>query len=129
MILSDFEGQWRLDRQIEHDDGTIARFSGTAQLTPDPDGLVYDETGTLEIPGQATMQATRRYFWKEGLTMWFEDGRFFHTIPLDGAEAHHNCPPDDYRVRYDFSEWPTWKTFWQVSGPRKSYRMASIYVR
>ena len=33
-----------------------------------------------------------------------------------------------YRVRYDFSDWPDWRTIWHVTGPRKAYEMVSHYA-
>ncbi|MCE8467683.1 DUF6314 family protein, partial [Rhodovulum sulfidophilum] len=56
------------------------------------------------------------------------DGRFFHLIaPGARPEARHDCAPDLYRVRYDFSAWPCWSSFWEVRGPRKNYAMESSY--
>ncbi len=129
MILSDFAGQWRLNRQIVHANGTIAEFSGSAVWSPDASGLVYEETGVLKIPGQPGMQATRKYLWRDGLDVYFDDGRFFHNVPLDGTSAHHNCPPDDYRVTYDFAAWPHFSSRWLVTGPRKHFEMTSRYSR
>ncbi|MCE8419963.1 DUF6314 family protein [Rhodovulum sulfidophilum] len=135
--LEDFEGSWRLERRIDDRlTGQVLRLTGRAVFTPDGDdpgaGLVYDETGRLEIPGQAPAVATRRYLWRarqaEGLEVFFEDGRFFHLIaPGARPEARHDCTPDLYRVRYDFSAWPCWSSFWEVRGPRKNYAMESGY--
>jgi hypothetical protein len=60
----------------------------------------------------------------------FADGRPFHAFDPGAArpEAAHDCPPDLYRVRYDFSDWPDWQAAWEVRGPRKDYRMVSRYA-
>ena len=60
------------------------------------------------------MTATRDYLWRDGgagtIEVRFGDGRFFHRFLADEPEpaAEHDCPPDRYRVRYDFSRWPRW---------------------
>ncbi|WP_299674433.1 DUF6314 family protein [uncultured Roseobacter sp.] len=127
--LQDFEGRWQLTRQIRHAEGVRAAFSGDAVWCPDADGLIYRETGVLQMPGSPPIQAERRYLWREGLHVYFEDGRFFHQVPARGGQAEHWCDPDTYVVHYDFSDWPAFSTSWQVSGPRKSYEMRSRYTR
>ncbi|MBI1217366.1 MAG: trigger factor [Rhodobacteraceae bacterium] len=134
--LIDFAGRWVLERRI--DDrlaGAVGRFEGVAELTPDGAGLAYVERGLLTLGTGAPMAAERRYVWAAGeagrIAVAFADGRAFHSFdPGAGtAEATHWCDPDDYRVSYDFSGWPLWRAVWQVRGPRKDYRMESVYRR
>ena len=73
------------------------------------------------------MQSERRYRWDADLNVYFDDGRFFHTVPPLGGQTDHWCDPDGYDVRYDFAQWPTWSAEWYVLGPRKNYRMLSQY--
>lgn len=127
--LAEFEGEWRLDRQIVQADGARAGFSGTARFLPVPEGLRYAEEGELILPGQRPVRATRAYLWTEDLSVFFEDGRFFHRVPAAGGLAEHWCAPDHYRVRYDFSRFPDWSATWEVKGPRKDYRMTGRYRR
>ncbi|MCV3271179.1 DUF6314 family protein [Roseobacter sinensis] len=127
--LADFEGAWELTREIRHDAGAQAVFAGEAIWIPDEAGLLYRETGTLTVPGGAPMQAERRYLWRAGLRVYFEDGRFFHQVPATGGTAEHWCDPDAYTVCYDFSDWPAFSTVWRVEGPRKRYEMSSRYRR
>ena len=79
------------------------------------------------------MEARRVYLWRDAepgaVAVTFDDGRPFHQFDLTGGEARHACPPDTYRVRYDFSEWPVWTARWRVTGPRKDYLMTSRYRR
>ncbi|MEM9637919.1 MAG: DUF6314 family protein [Pseudomonadota bacterium] len=128
-ILADFEGSWRLERHIAHADGTEARFDGVAVWSADSRGLAYHESGSLRITDAPAMQAERRYLWTADLDVYFEDGRFFHRVPDAGGEADHWCDPDRYVVRYDFSSWPAFTAVWQVSGPKKCYRLRSHYRR
>ncbi|WP_233270357.1 DUF6314 family protein [Chachezhania sediminis] len=127
--LEDFAGHWRLSRRIVQADGPEARFEGEAVWTPDGAGLTCEERGLLQIGDQPALQGTRRYLWRPGLQVFFDDGRFFHAVPVEGGRAEHHCAPDHYVVDYDFSGWPSFATVWTVEGPRKSYRMASTYTR
>lgn len=128
-VLADFEGDWRLLREIVQADGGRASFAGVAVWRPDAQGLCYEERGLLQIPGQPAMQAERRYLWREDLSVWFDDGRFFHKVPPEGGATGHWCDPDQYDVSYDFSEWPRFSQRWRVRGPRKDYEMLSQYRR
>lgn len=131
--LADFTGRWSVDRWIEdRRAGQGARFSGTATLAPDPNGLLYTETGTLHLPGQEPIHAIRRYLWRAAaqgaIAIHFEDGRPFHAFRPEGRpRAAHDCGPDTYRVAYDFTRWPDWSATWEVSGPRKDYTARTRY--
>lgn len=125
--LSDFAGRWRLERQIVHDDGTVAQFTGTATWTPDGDRLRCVEEGEMRIGDGPAMAGQRVYLWDAGLRVYFDDGRFFHTVPPTGGETGHWCDPDQYDGYYDFSDWPAFTITWAVRGPRKAYQMTSRY--
>ena len=133
--LLDFAGHWRVTREIEDARaGTRAEFDGEAWFEGDARELAYREAGRLILPGQAPMQAERRYFWRAAdgdICVLFEDLRPFHEFALgiSTPEAHHDCPPDSYDVRYDFADWPRWSAVWRVAGPRKDYVMRSHYRR
>ena len=133
--LSDFAGRWSVSRVImDRTGGPEGRFEGVAELTPDAQGLVYSETGQLRLGTAVPFHATRRYLWRadgDAIQTFFDDGRPFHRIALGGVEARdlHDCPPDIYRVLYDFSQWPRWTARWDVTGPRKDYLMVSDYAR
>lgn len=124
-----FEGAWVFDRVVTHASGDRATVTGRAVFSPCEDGLRYDETGEMSLNGGPALTATRRYVWTAGGEVLFEDGRPFHALPAPGQEAEHWCDPDLYRVRYDFADWPRWSAEWQVSGPRKDYRMRTTYAR
>lgn len=127
--LADFAGLWRLGKRIVAANGPPARFEGTAEWSPVPEGLVCREQGRLWVGQAAPVEAERRYLWRAGLAVHFEDGRFFHTVPACGGHAHHDCPPDSYAVTYDFGGWPMFTATWQVRGPRKDYVMTAVYRR
>ena len=132
MRLADFAGTWQIDRRIEDRRGPEGRLEGAARLTPDAEGLVYEETGLLRLGDGAPFAASRRYLWREGpegIELRFADGRFFHRFRPDAPEAEHPCGADLYRVRYDFAAWPEWRSEWRVTGPRKEYRMTTCYRR
>ncbi|ASM71884.1 MULTISPECIES: DUF6314 family protein [Roseobacteraceae] len=125
--LSDFAGLWRLEREIVHDDGTLAQFSGTAQWMPEGDRLRCVEAGTMRIGSSPPMSGQRVYFWDADLWVYFDDGRPFHRVPPTGGDTGHWCDPDQYDGNYDFSQWPAFTVTWSVRGPRKAYRMVSRY--
>jgi hypothetical protein len=126
-------GGWRLSREIDdRRAGATGRFEGVATFVPDGAGLVYSEAGELHLAGQPPMRAERRYLWRASagrVGVLFADGRAFHDFDAGAARpgAVHRCPPDLYRVAYDFSAWPRWTAVWEVRGPRKDYRMVSRY--
>ncbi|MCV6583902.1 MAG: DUF6314 family protein [Marinibacterium sp.] len=133
--LWDFEGIWQIDRQIDdRRAGLVITGTGQARLTRQGDGLIYDETLMLDLPGQGALTAERRYLWAQdpgGVAVAFDDGRPFHRILLSGGDARdrHHCDPDLYDVTYDFSTWPRWSARWDVTGPRKGYVMRTSYCR
>ncbi len=127
--LSDFEGSWRLHRNITPVTGPTARFEGTAVWSVVQGGCDYVEKGVMTLGNQPPLHAERRYFWSDGLSVYFEDGRFFHQVPALGGVAHHWCDPDTYDVTYDFKQWPQFRVLWRVKGPRKDYTATTQYVR
>lgn len=133
--LEDFAGCWQLRRRIiDARAGVEGAFEGTAEFRPAAVGFVYDERGWLTYAGQAPLQATRRYLWREDgpgrIVVDQADGTAFHRFSLGCvAEARHTCVPDFYRVTYDFSGWPRWRATWRVIGPRKGYVSVTDYHR
>ncbi len=127
--LDDFKGRWHLTRQITPADGPSGQFDGIATWSPVTEGLAYHELGMLQIANHPPMQAERRYLWRPDLSVWFEDGRFFHTVPADGGATGHWCDPDQYDVVYTFDDWPSFRVSWRVKGPAKDYTMISDYSR
>ncbi len=125
----DFEGEYRLTRQITHADAPPATFAGRASWSREGDGLRYHESGELAIRGHAAMTAERRYFWAPDLKVYFDDGRFFHQVPPSGGHAAHWCDPDHYGVTYHFDDWPNFQVEWRVTGPKKEYKMHTHYIR
>ncbi|GHF50816.1 DUF6314 family protein [Seohaeicola zhoushanensis] len=132
--LADFAGRWALSRVI--DDalaGQRLMAEGFAQLAPDAQGLVYDETVELQLADGQRLNGTRRYLWRAdpagGIAVHFADGRLFHRIAPGGvtSEDRHDCAPDLYVGAYDFTAWPMFRVVWQVRGPRKDYRMETLY--
>lgn len=131
--LSDFKGVFLLKRTIDDRlSGAAGRFEGKAVFETAPSGLLYREEGQLRLGEGPAFTAHRTYLWREAggrIFVDYPDGRAFHDFDPGEAAARHWCDPDDYRVRYDFSGWPDWRAEWEVRGPRKDYRMLSLYRR
>jgi hypothetical protein len=85
--------------------------------------------GQLQIAGQPEMHSERKYRWTKDLSVYFDDDRFFHTVPNEGGGTEHWCDPDRYMVTYDLAKWPVWRVKWRVLGPKKDYIMTSDYKR
>jgi hypothetical protein len=131
-LLAALEGRWRLAREIADRRGPPGGFAGEALFAAGPGGLIYREAGVLRLDGGPPMRAERGYLWRtEGglVVVDFADGRPFHRFDPARArpEAEHPCGADLYRVAYDFTGWPVWRAVWDVAGPRKAYRMASVW--
>ncbi|MFO1106692.1 MAG: DUF6314 family protein [Amaricoccus sp.] len=135
MEIEAFIGGWSLTRRIEDARaGQTGRFEGHAAFRPTPEGLAYREEGWLTLGAAAAVpvRGERRYLWQaagDRIVVRFGDGRFFHAFAALEAEpeAEHDCPPDFYRVRYDFRAWPLWRAEWRVRGPRKDHVIRSDY--
>ena len=127
--LLDFEGVWNVQRQITPKSGPPAVFAGKAVWSSENGGLSYKEQGLMTLEGHPPMQAERRYFWDADLRVFFDDCRYFHSIPREGGVARHWCDPDSYTITYDFGDWPKFRVLWHVAGPRKDYTAVTQYTR
>ena len=132
-----FEGRWSIRRDIlDLDSEWLGRLQGQAIFVADGTNvLLYREEGRLKFGGLEDVQATRSYRWHflggNRIDVRFSDDAAFHGFEFtEGrAEASHYCDPDTYEVAYDFSQLPLWRAEWRVEGPRKDYRMVTIYER
>ena len=120
---------WQITRQIiDRLSNQMLHYVGQAIIK---DGI-YHEHGQLQFPDGTFLKSRRHYNWIEradGIEVRFTDGSAFHSIKtVDGrAKATHLCGKDHYIVQYDFTNWPLWRSVWQVTGPRKDYEMTSEY--
>ncbi len=128
-------GTWRIDRRIgDCNTKTVGRLIGVARFAEAPGGLDYDERGTLTL-GAYEGTATRTYRFAlprpEIADIQFADGRPFHRLDLSSgwADVTHDCPPDDYRGRYQVRTQDQWTLSWLIQGPRKHLRIATRYSR
>jgi hypothetical protein len=127
-------GDWRLCRRI-HDLRLSLRgqFEGRASVTAVTDGLLLTETGSL-VFGEHVSDATQRYriaFDRGGAQVFRADGSYFHDLDLSSGWARilHRCGDDLYHGRYRVLDGDRYGVVWRVTGPRKDYRMVSLYSR
>lgn len=129
--LAGLVGTWQVARVLRGN-GLRARFSGTATWAAEGPLLRCTEAGTLTRDG-VSFAAMRETLWRAApgeIHVLFGDGRPFHSVtPGPTAYARHDCAPDTYDLRYDFSAWPHWSCRWHVTGPRKGYRALTRYRR
>jgi hypothetical protein len=129
-------GRWRLTRRFIDTTTSTATggMDGDARFEPAPWGLSYVEQGILAM-GDYRGEATRRYRFTacEGsrADILFDDGAPFHALDLatGRAEVVHHCGDDLYEGRYEVLSVDQWTLDWRVSGPRKSYGIATRYAR
>jgi hypothetical protein len=128
-------GPWRITRRI-HDvrQHLTGRLTGSATFAPAPQGLMYGEAGLLRF-GAYQGEAARRYlfaFDRAGATsVHYADGSLFHPLNLSVGkdDIRHHCGEDHYRGRYRVLNANAFAVSWDVTGPRKRYRMATLYTR
>ena len=131
--LMEFAGERTLTRAIEDHFGPLGWFEGAATLTRDGVGFIYTEAGLLTLGTAAALQAERCYLWRADgrlIEVLFHDHRPFHRFEAHagGMRERHCCDPDIYDVVYALDDWPTWRSNWTVTGPRKRYTLRSDYV-
>ena len=129
------EGGWALKRAITEERwkqrGTL---EGHAAFMPEHDGLLYRETGRMQLDnydGRAT-RAYRFAFPEPYLAqVSFMDGRHFHDLDLRSgeAEAVHLCGRDRYEGCFQVIGPDHWRVFWRVEGPHKALQIQSCYRR
>ena len=128
-------GRWRIARRIsDARAGMVGRLTGWAAFTPSADGLIHDEIGDLRF-GAYLGPATRLYHLvingpAEAMVR-HADGTPFHALDLASGRAAilHRCGDDDYRGRYRVLDENRFTVSWQVAGPRKQYRLATLHRR
>jgi hypothetical protein len=128
-------GRWRIARRISDARlGLAGRLAGWADFVPSDDGLIHDEEGDLRF-GAYQGPVTRRYHLvidapSAGMVR-HADGSLFHALDLGSGRADilHRCGEDHYRGRYRVLDQDRFTVSWQVTGPRKQYRLATLHRR
>lgn len=128
--LPDLEGRWRILRRIAPG---CTRFSGVADITPQGELLKYTECGKLYC-AHATHDVFRDYLYTvrhENLTIRHPDGRLFLDLVFENGEAKgtHVCGQDTYRALFRIKGKDRILVSYDVSGPRKAYRIVSLLRR
>lgn len=127
-------GTWHFTRAIDNG----ARMDGTAVFTPRAEGwLHYREDGTMRLPDGQTFQSYRSYLYapiEGGFAVYFDEDppRLFHEIHLGPdliGGAPHQCAADLYDSRYQFHPDGSFTLVHAVTGPKKGYRMETLYRR
>ena len=127
-----FIGEWQMVRIIEDvGHGVIGEVWGEASFTPDGAGLACRERGVLRFGGEDTLSA-RDSLWRFGadgrIEVRYADGRPFHHFLTDEPIALMIEGEAQYRIEYDFGV-DSWLSIWEMSEPRRNYRMTTRYRR
>jgi hypothetical protein len=136
-VFARLEGDWRL---VRHADGRPL-MKGHATFTASDDGsLAYHERGRVHLADGQAFEAERRYLYRAsptGFMVFFfeEPARLFHDVRLEQgngwlvSEASHRCKDDLYLSHYEFLADGKFFIRHEVSGPRKSYTLETVYDR
>lgn len=130
-------GRWSVNRTLEDlASGATGTFTGTATFTEhDDDALLHREQGTLAWASHAPSTATRTLIWRptshDTADVFFEDGRFFHSLNLgEGTDTpEHLCSPDIYRGAFSIDGSDEWTYAWRVTGPQKNLILSTRMTR
>ena len=134
-------GSWRLDREISG----IASFCGRAEFraTKEARVLGYTESGLISMLSGYSATASRQLRYcrvDDGIAIRDDDGirrgATLHLLSFDRDSdfrllAQHRlvCGRDVYDLVMTIFEPDRFETQYRVSGPRKGYRMLTIYTR
>ena len=128
-------GPWRITRRVRDvRQNLTGKLAGNANFAPAPQGLAYDETGLLRF-GHYEGETARRYLFAfdrpDAAHVHHADGSLFHPLNLSAGldNIEHQCGEDHYRGRYRVLWRDRFAVSWDVSGPRKRYRMSTLYKR
>jgi Family of unknown function (DUF6314) len=128
-------GSWNMSRRMrDFRLGISGWFEGHANVCVQSGDLILQETGRLRF-GAHEADAGQRYV----LTLdqphvarvKRADGSLFHELDLSSGSANilHRCGDDIYRGRYRVLHGDCFFVVWQVTGPRKDYRMVTRLMR
>jgi len=142
LVFEFLEGKWSIRRRFE---GTYSgEFTGEATFAPDKDdGSVYhyaEQGGLTDAEGQRfDAKQSYRYRLSEGqlqvLKREASDWIVMHDLDFrndDGiatASHRHLCGQDDYATVYRVDLSGNLEVDYRVSGPKKDYRIHSLYTR
>ncbi|MBN9553687.1 MAG: hypothetical protein J0H61_03265 [Alphaproteobacteria bacterium] len=108
-------------------------LEGRASVTAAATDLRLEESGRLVFGGHVSdaSQHYRIVLGDGGAQVFRADGSHFHDLDLSSGWAGilHRCGDDMYRGRYRALNRDAYRVAWRVTGPRKNYRMTSLYTR
>jgi hypothetical protein len=107
--------------------------------------MLYDETGTLQLPDGRQLKAANRYIYAlrgDAIEIVFADGmnagaHFLDLVfspqhacgpPLEST-GRHQCRLDNYDAAFRMENANRYELTYVVSGPRKGYAMRTVYTR
>jgi len=142
-VFKFLRGVWSVRRRFEG--SYTGAFSGEASFQPEPEGslaYLYAEQGELTDAEANRFDAKQSYLYRlaEGKLQVLKCDRSewepmheFDFVAEDSSAVGrhiHLCGQDHYAATYrvDLTE-DTWEVSYTVSGPKKDYRIHSIYTR
>lgn len=136
-VFVTLNGTWKLVREIS--DGS--RFVGNADFTfLCKDKIRLCEDGILTLPDLKEIPASRSWLWEVRrnnlLDIFYDEEppRPYHSVPVKyigkefSGEADHLCDRDLYSGSYTIAK-DRIEIAHRVSGPKKDYRLVSVFSR
>jgi hypothetical protein len=130
-------GTWSFTRTIEDARGGLDyAAAGLASLARTGDVIRWHEEGLLDrdggrYPVTRTLRIVAAHSGGDTEPRWsveFEDGSPFHEW-MPGSPLVHLCGADTYRGFITVASPLEWSVNWEVTGPAKSYSLATRYRR
>lgn len=135
-------GRWSVDRHFEG--SYCGHFRGVADFVPETGSAEcyqYAEQGELTDGAGQRFNAKQHYCYRlagESIeVLKFEESIWvlMHNLVFaleDGsatARHLHRCGQDDYNTEYHINFTGSWEIAYVVNGPKKDYRIHSVYTR
>lgn len=136
-VFSKLEGSWAVSREVPSE----GHFEGHANFERvNIAELAFSETGVLTQNNGQHLDAFRRYVYRfenGEIAVYFDEEprRLFHKLVLRSesssisATGLHHCGDDIYSMEYNFAVSDCFTITHRVKGPRKNYRMISVFRR
>lgn len=141
-VFDFFEGKWSVDRRFEG--SYCGSFHGAASFVPERGKAAcyqYLEQGALMDGAGQRFDAKQSYRYRlaagqlqvlkreESEWMMMHELDFRDDNGIATAEHIHRCGQDHYAAVYRIDFTGTWEVAYTVNGPKKDYRIRTVYSR
>ncbi len=135
-VFQRLAGTWSFRRTISGA-GTIEGIAVFAKSPGVINRLSYREDGVFDLKGQVH-KVYKDYIYRyenEGISVYFDDGRHFHTLEFTNSQfplvatADHHCVCDLYKAVYTFFHEKSFRVCYDVKGPKKAFTIETNFTK